>query len=86
MRELERVCEKVSGKVSEMMSKQYYASSLIYRLRLNGVDVDREFGRAVWGVDRLGGLGYGNTEDMGIGNRNHNDHDCGDMAGYGSNG
>jgi len=44
-----------------MLHKQFYTNSLIYRLRLKGIDIDKEFGQAVWGVDDLGGLGYGNS-------------------------
>lgn len=48
-----------------MLHKQFYSNSLVYRLRLKGVDIDKEFGHAVWGVDDLGGLGYRNHERNG---------------------
>lgn len=41
-----------------MLHKQFYSNTLIYRLRLKGIDIDKEFGHAVWGVGDLGGLGY----------------------------
>lgn len=48
-----------------MLHKQFYSNTLIYRLRLNGVDIDKEFGKAVWGVEQLGGQGYRNNNGSG---------------------
>ena len=45
-----------------MLHKQFYSNTLIYRLRLKGIDIDKEFGQAVWGVGDLGGLGYRGDE------------------------
>jgi hypothetical protein len=61
IRTIENVCEKVTKKFGELLHKQHYSNSLIYNLRLRGIDIDNEFGRAVWNVDHLGGLGYGKT-------------------------
>jgi hypothetical protein len=55
---MEKVCEKITKKFSDILHKQHYANTLIYNLRLRGVDIDNEFGRAVWNVENLNGFGY----------------------------
>lgn len=55
---MQRVCEKITNKFDDLMHKQNYSNSLVYGLRRKGIDIDKEFGLAVWGVDTLGGLGY----------------------------
>ena len=55
---MEKICGKLSQKISELLKKQNYSNSLIYNLRKKGIDIDKEFGKVIWGSDSFGGRGY----------------------------